>query len=127
VKKDLTVLVVDDEPTMRFIMRRILKQMGFDNVIEASDGAQAMKCLGSDHVGLVVADWNMPKVSGLELLKAIRADPAICDMPVLMVTGEAKADQVRQALNAGATQYIVKPFTAQVFEDRIGKIVKSLP
>lgn len=125
--KDLTILVVDDELTMRMIMRRILKQMGYENVIEEVDGGQALERLRFERVGLVISDWNLPRVSGLDLLKAIRADQTTAAIPVLMVTGEAKPDLVKKALEAGANHYIVKPFTARVFEHKVTQLLANLP
>ena len=126
VNKNLKILVVDDFATMRKVIRNLLKQGGFENVAEAEDGVAALKVLKSQPVDFVISDWNMPNMSGLELLKAVRADEELKEMPFLMVTAEALKDNVVAAVKAGVSNYIVKPFTAEVLNEKIEKIVKSL-
>ena len=126
VNKNLKILIVDDFATMRKVIRNLLKQGGFENVVEAEDGAAALKILKSQQVDFIISDWNMPNMSGLELLKAVRADDELKALPFLMVTAEALKDNVVAAVKAGVSNYIVKPFTAEVLNEKIEKIVKSL-
>lgn len=126
VNKNLKILIVDDFATMRKVIRNLLKQGGFENVAEAEDGAAALKLLKSQPVDFVISDWNMPNMSGLELLKAVRADEELKELPFLMVTAEALKDNVVAAVKAGVSNYIVKPFTAEVLNEKIEKIVKNL-
>jgi len=126
VNKNLKILIVDDFATMRKVIRNLLKQGGFENVVEAEDGVAALKVLKSQQVDFIISDWNMPNMSGLELLKAVRADDDIKALPFLMVTAEALKDNVVAAVKAGVSNYIVKPFTAEVLNEKIEKIVKSL-
>jgi len=126
VNKNLKILIVDDFATMRKVIRNLLKQGGFENVVEAEDGVVALKVLKSQTVDFIISDWNMPNMSGLELLKAVRGDEELKDLPFLMVTAEALKDNVVAAVKAGVSNYIVKPFTAEVLNEKIEKIVKSL-
>lgn len=126
VNKNLKILIVDDFATMRKVIRNLLKQGGFENVVEAEDGVVALKVLKSQPVDFIISDWNMPNMSGLELLKAVRGDEELKDLPFLMVTAEALKDNVVAAVKAGVSNYIVKPFTAEVLNEKIEKIVKSL-
>ena len=121
----IKVLVVDDFSTMRRIVKNILKQIGYSDIEEAEDGNSALARLRQGGFGLVVSDWNMPNMTGLDLLKAIRADNALNNMPVLMVTAEAKKENVMDAIKAGVNNYVVKPFTADVLKDKIEKIFDS--
>ncbi len=118
----MKVLVVDDFATMRRIIKNILRQIGFTNIIEADDGSTALPILEKDNIDLVITDWNMPKMSGLELLKAIRSNPNLKDTPVLMVTAEALKENIIEAVKAGVNNYVVKPFTAQTLQEKIEKI-----
>lgn len=118
----MKILVVDDFSTMRRIVKNILKQIGFSNIDEAEDGNNALLKLKQEKFDMVVSDWNMPNMTGLDLLKAIRADSAINSMPVLMVTAEAKKENVLEAIQAGVNNYVVKPFTADTLKDKIEKI-----
>ena len=118
----MKVLVVDDFSTMRRILKNILKQIGYSDIEEAEDGNSALVRLRQGGFGLVVSDWNMPNMTGLDLLKAIRADNALNNMPVLMVTAEAKKENVMDAIKAGVNNYVVKPFTADVLKEKIEKI-----
>lgn len=118
----LKVLVVDDFATMRRIVKGVLKQLGFNDVIEAEDGQMALKELQKEKVGLIVSDWNMPNMTGLDLLKAVRADANLKDTPFLMVTAEGQKENVVQAVQAGVSNYIVKPFTPETFSAKLEKI-----
>ena len=122
----LKVLVADDFATMRKIVRNILKQIGFDDIVEAEDGQAALQVLKSENIGLVVTDWNMPNMSGLELLEKIRQDPKTASLPVLMVTAEGLKENVVAAVKAGGNNYVVKPFTAEVLQEKLEQIFKKL-
>ncbi|TCS73918.1 two-component system chemotaxis response regulator CheY [Sulfuritortus calidifontis] len=124
--KNLKFLVVDDFSTMRRIVRNLLKELGFTNVDEAEDGAVALQKLKTvGNFQFVVSDWNMPNMTGIELLKAIRADEALKHLPVLMITAEAKKENIVEAAQSGASGYIVKPFTAAVLEEKMNKIFEK--
>ncbi|MFY9269195.1 MAG: chemotaxis response regulator CheY [Candidatus Manganitrophaceae bacterium] len=118
----MKILVVDDMSTMRRIVKNTLKQLGYVNIEEAEDGNGALAKLRGEPFGFVVSDWNMPNMTGLDLLKAIRQDPALAAIPVLMVTAEAKKENVLEAVQAGVSNYIVKPFTAETLKEKIDKI-----
>jgi two-component system, chemotaxis family, chemotaxis protein CheY len=118
----INVLIVDDFATMRRIIKGVLKQLGFNNLIEAEDGEIALKELRKEKVGLIVSDWNMPNMTGLELLKAVRADSSLKNIPFLMVTAEGQKENVIQAVQAGVSNYIVKPFTPETFNAKLEKI-----
>lgn len=122
----MRVLIVDDFSTMRRIIKNLLSDLGFTNSVEAEDGHSALSVLRQDAVELVITDWNMPGMSGIELLRAIRADPAFQTLPVLMVTAEAKREQIIQAAQAGVNGYIIKPFTAQTLEEKLVKVFERL-
>lgn len=124
--KHIKVLVVDDFATMRKVIRNLLKQVGYENIVEAEDGVNALRVLKSQKVDLIVSDWNMPNMTGLELLKAVRADEEINATPFLMVTAEALQDNVIAAVKAGVSNYIVKPFTAEVLNEKISKIMEKM-
>lgn len=119
----IKVLVVDDFPTMRRIVKNLLKQIGFENIDEAEDGVQALNKLKSGSYGLVVSDWNMPNMEGIDLLRNIRqeAEP-LKNIPFLMVTAEAEKEKVIEAIKSGVDNYIVKPFTAEVLKEKLEKI-----
>ena len=119
-------LVVDDFSTMRRIVRNLLKELGFLNADEAEDGAIALAKLTSEHFDFVVTDWNMPNMDGLTLLQKIRADSQIKHLPVLMITAEAKKENIIAAAQAGANGYIVKPFTAATLSEKLNKIFEKL-
>jgi two-component system chemotaxis response regulator CheY len=119
-------LVVDDFSTMRRIVRNLLKELGFVNVQEAEDGVQALSKLRSDTFDFVVSDWNMPNMTGIELLRAIRADSKLKSLPVLMVTAEAKRENIIEAAQAGASGYVVKPFTAATLDEKLKKIFQNM-
>ncbi|KOC87618.1 chemotaxis response regulator CheY [Winslowiella iniecta] len=126
VDKNMRFLVVDDFNTMRRIVRNLLKELGFSNVEEAEDGADALNKLRAGEFDFVISDWNMPNIDGLELLKTIRADAAMAALPVLMVTAEAKKENIIAAAQAGASGYVVKPFTAATLEEKLNKIFEKL-
>ena len=119
-------LVVDDFSTMRRIVRNLLKELGFTNVDEAEDGAVALAKLKGGNFDFVISDWNMPNMTGIELLRAVRADAALCKLPVLMITAEAKKENIIEAAQAKANGYIVKPFTAAVLDEKLNKILKTM-
>ena len=118
----MKVLVVDDMSTMRRIVKNVLRQIGYTSVEEAPDGQEALKKLKGGGFGLVVSDWNMPVMSGIELLKAIRADAELKTLPVLMVTAEAQKENIIEAVQAGVSNYVVKPFTADGLQEKLAKI-----
>lgn len=124
--KNLRFLVVDDFATMRRIVRNLLKDLGFNNVEEAEDGQDALTRLRESTFDFVITDWNMPNMDGLELLSEIRKDANLSKMPVLMVTAEAKKENIIAAAQAGASGYVVKPFTAVTLEEKLGKIFEKL-
>ncbi|MBL8468649.1 chemotaxis response regulator CheY [Methyloversatilis discipulorum] len=119
-------LVVDDFSTMRRIVRNLLKELGFTNVDEAEDGVIALQKLKAGEFDFVVTDWNMPNMTGIELLRAIRADAALKALPVLMITAEAKKENIIEAAQAGASGYIVKPFTAGTMSEKLNKIFEKM-
>jgi len=118
----MTVLVVDDFATMHRILKNIFRQLGFENIIEADDGTTALEALKKNKIDLIVSDWNMPKMTGLELLKTVRASDENKDIPFLMVTAEAQKQNVLDAVQAGVSNYVVKPFTAEQISDKLEKI-----
>lgn len=124
--KNMRFLVVDDFSTMRRIVRNLLKELGFVNVDEAEDGAIALQKLKAGGFDFVVSDWNMPNMDGLTLLQSIRADEALKSLPVLMVTAEAKKENIVAAAAAGANGYVVKPFTAATLDEKLSKIFQNL-
>lgn len=124
--KNMRFLVVDDFNTMRRIVRNLLKELGFNNVEEAEDGVDALGKLKAGGFDFVISDWNMPNMDGLQLLQTIRADAALGKLPVLMVTAEAKKENIIAAAQAGASGYVVKPFTAATLEEKLSKIFEKL-
>lgn len=126
VQKTMKILIVDDFPTMRRIIKNLLKDLGFENVDEAEDGAMGLEKLRNGNFEFVVSDWNMPNMDGLEMLKNIRADPNLSKLPVLMVTAEAKKENIIAAAQAGANGYVVKPFTAATLEEKLNKIFEKI-
>lgn len=119
---NMKVLVVDDFSTMRRIVKNILRQLGFTHIVEADDGSTALDLLQKEPVEMIISDWNMPKMTGLELLKAVRADDALKDIPFLMVTAEAQQENIIEAVKAGVSNYIVKPFTAETLGQKIEQV-----
>lgn len=125
-EQNLRFLVVDDFSTMRRIVRNLLKELGYTNVEEAEDGVEGLSKLRSGQFDFVVSDWNMPNMDGLEMLKQIRADAALSKLPVLMVTAEAKKENIIAAAQAGANGYVVKPFTAATLDEKLTKIFEKM-
>lgn len=123
--KNIKILVVDDFATMRKVIRNILKQVQFENVVEAEDGVVALNILKSQQIDFVISDWNMPNMTGYDLLKAVRADPEIGKTPFLMITAESLQENVVAAVKAGVSNYIVKPFTAETLNEKITKIMEK--
>lgn len=123
VDKNMTVLIVDDYKTMLRIIRNLLKQLGFNNVEEASDGAEALKVLQSKEVHLVISDWNMEPMTGLQLLKEVRADARLKTLPFIMITAESKTENVIAAKQAGVNNYIVKPFNAATLKTKMSSVI----
>ena len=121
---NIKILVVDDMSTMRRIVKNIMKQLGYANVDEAENGKDALDKLKAESFGFVISDWNMPVMTGIELLRAIRADDKLKALPVLMVTAEAQKENLVEAIQAGVSNYIVKPFTAEVLQEKMNKIFK---
>ena len=115
----IKVLVVDDFATMRRIIKGVLRQLGFDKIVEAEDGSTALDALKKEEIGLIVSDWNMPNMSGLDLLKAVRGDDGLKSIPFIMVTAEGLKENVLEAVKLGVTNYVVKPFTPEAFSDKI--------
>ena len=124
--KNMKILVVDDFPTMRRIVRNLLKELGFSNVDEAEDGAASLARLRGGGFDFVISDWNMPNLDGLEMLKQIRGDAALAHLPVLMVTAESKKENIIAAAQAGASGYVVKPFTAATLDEKLQKILEKM-
>jgi two-component system, chemotaxis family, chemotaxis protein CheY len=124
--KNMKILIVDDFSTMRRIIKNLLRDLGFNDTTEADDGQTALPLLRSGKFDFLVTDWNMPGMDGLTLLKTVRADENLKDMPVLMVTAEAKREQIVVAAQAGVNGYIVKPFTAVTLKEKIEKIFERL-
>jgi two-component system chemotaxis response regulator CheY len=120
----MKVLTVDDFPTMRRIVKTLLRQLGYTNVSEAEDGQAALTKLKQEKFDLVLLDWNMPRMTGLELLKAIRADDALREIPVVMITAEGRKEDVLEAVKAGVNNFIVKPFTAETLEEKLNKVLE---
>ena len=123
---NLKFLVVDDFSTMRRIVRNLLKDLGFTNVEEAEDGSVALQKLRGEPFDFVVSDWNMPNMTGIELLRQIRADANLKKLPVLLITAEAKKENIIEAAQAGASGYIVKPFTAATLDEKLNKIFQNM-
>jgi len=124
--KNMKILIVDDFSTMRRIIKNLLRDLGFSNTHEADDGVTALPMLKNGDFQFLVTDWNMPGMTGIDLLKAVRADDKLRSLPVLMVTAEAKRDQIIEAAQAGVNGYVVKPFTAQALKEKIEKIFERV-
>ncbi len=123
--QNMKILTVDDFSTMRRIIRNMLRQLGYTNIVEAEDGVEALSLLQREKVDFVISDWNMPNMSGLGLLKAIRADDNLKPIPVLLVTAEALKENVVEAVKSGVNNYVVKPFTAETLKEKIDAIFKG--
>ncbi|GAB1268562.1 chemotaxis response regulator CheY [Aurantivibrio infirmus] len=124
--KNMKILIVDDFSTMRRIIKNLLRDLGFNNTHEADDGTSALPLLKDGDYDFLVTDWNMPGMSGIDLLKKIRSDSSLASLPTLMVTAEAKRDQIVEAAQAGVNGYVVKPFTAQTLKEKIDKIFERI-
>jgi two-component system chemotaxis response regulator CheY len=122
----MKILIVDDFSTMRRIIKNLLRDLGFSNTYEADDGTTALPMLQNGNFDFLVSDWNMPGMTGLDLLKAVRADSNIATLPVLLVTAESKREQIIEAAQAGVNGYVVKPFTAATLEEKINKIFERV-
>lgn len=122
----MKILIVDDFSTMRRIVKNLLRDLGFTNISEADDGITALPMLQSGKFDFLVTDWNMPGMQGIDLLKAVRSDPNLASLPVLMVTAESKKDQIVEAAQAGVNGYVVKPFTATTLKEKIDKIFERI-
>lgn len=123
VSKDMQILIVDDYKTMLRIVRNLLKQLGFENVDEATDGTAALQMLREREYGLVISDWNMEPMTGLQLLREVRSDESMKAMPFIMVTAESKSENVVAAKQAGVSNYIVKPFNAETLKSKISSVI----
>jgi two-component system chemotaxis response regulator CheY len=121
--KNMNILIVDDYKTMLRIIRNLLKQLEFDNVEEATDGTEALAKLRAGNFGLVISDWNMQPMTGLDLLKEVRADARLKNLPFIMITAESKTENVVAAKQAGVSNYIVKPFNAETLKEKIEKVL----
>lgn len=124
--KNMKILIVDDFSTMRRIIKNLLRDLGYNNTSEADDGTSALPMLQAGGYDFLVTDWNMPGMQGIDLLKAVRADPKLVKLPVLMVTAESKREQIIEAAQAGVNGYIVKPFTAVTLKEKIEKIFERV-
>jgi len=124
--KNMKILIVDDFSTMRRIIKNLLRDLGFTNTVEADDGTTALPILQTGTIDFLVTDWNMPGMTGIELLRSVRADEKLKTIPVLMVTAEAKRDQIIAAAQAGVNGYVVKPFTAVALKEKIEKIFERI-
>ncbi|MEX0616063.1 MAG: chemotaxis response regulator CheY [Methylophaga sp.] len=124
--KNMKILIVDDFSTMRRIIKNLLRDLGFNNTLEADDGLTALPILQAGGIDFLITDWNMPGMQGIDLLKKVRADEKLVSLPVLMVTAETKREQIIEAAQAGVNGYIVKPFTAATLKDKIEKIFERI-
>ena len=125
-KTEFKFLIVDDFSTMRRIVRNLLKELGYTHADEAEDGVVALNKLKQEQFDFVVTDWNMPNMTGIDLLKAIRQDPNLKQLPVLLITAEARKENIIEAAQAGASGYIVKPFSAEVLNEKVDKIFSRI-
>ena len=123
---DMNILIVDDFSIMRRIIKNLVRDLGFNNIQEADDGNTALSMLQNGHYDLLVTDWNMPGMTGINLLKAVRVDEKLSALPVLMVTAESNREQIIEAAQAGVNGYIVKPFTAVTLKEKIGKVFERV-
>lgn len=124
---DMKILVVDDFPTMRRIVKTLMRQNGYSDFLEAEDGAQGYEMLKKNpQIEFIVSDWNMPNMTGIEFLKAVRADPKFKHLPFLMVTAEAEKENIIEAVKSGVSNYVVKPFTGQTLAEKLAKIYSNL-
>ncbi len=124
--KNMKILVVDDFSTMRRIVKNLLRDLGFTNTVEADDGKTALPILEAGGIDFLVTDWNMPGMTGIDLLKAVRSNPDLVDLPVLMVTAEAKREQIVMAAQAGVNGYVIKPLPAATLKEKIEKVFERI-
>ena len=124
--KNMKILIVDDFSTMRRIIKNLLRDLGFNNTVEADDGNTALPILQAGGIDFLITDWNMPGMPGIDLLRAVRADDKLANLPVLLVTAEAKREQIVEAAQAGVNGYVVKPFTAETLKEKIEKIFERV-
>ncbi|OGP50529.1 MAG: histidine kinase [Deltaproteobacteria bacterium RBG_13_43_22] len=124
--RKMKILIVDDFSTMRRIIKNLLKQIGFENIEEAEDGQHAFSKLKNEKYHFIVSDWNMPNMTGIELLQQVRKDPELKGLPFLMVTAESEKDKVVEAIKAGVNNYIVKPFTTEILKEKMEKILEKM-
>lgn len=124
---EMKFLIVDDFSSMRRMVKSVLNELGYTNVTEADDGSTALPLLRDGDFDFLITDWNMPGLPGLELLRAVRANPKLAKLPVLMLTAEAKRDQIVEAAQAGVNGYVIKPFTADVLKKKLAKILEAMP
>jgi two-component system chemotaxis response regulator CheY len=122
---NMKILIVDDFATMRRIVRNVLKQIGFTNMLEADNGKAALKVLKKENIDLILCDWNMPEMPGIDLLKTLKSEDELKDIPFVMVTAEAQKDNIIEAVKAGVNSYIVKPFTAETVSEKLNTIFKD--
>jgi two-component system, chemotaxis family, chemotaxis protein CheY len=122
----MKILIVDDFTTMRRIVRNLLKQLGFENVEESEDGQQAFSKLKEEKYHFIISDWNMPNMTGIELLQNVRRDPELKGLPFLMVTAESEKEKVIEAIKSGVNNYIIKPFTAEILKEKMEKIFQKM-
>jgi len=122
---NMKVLIVDDFATMRRILKNIMKQIGFSDITEADNGKNALKVLKSQKIDLILCDWNMPEMPGIEVLNTVRADDELKNTPFVMVTAEAQKENILEAVKAGVSSYVVKPFTAETVEQKLNKVFSS--
>ena len=122
---NMKVLIVDDFATMRRILKNIMKQIGFSDITEADNGKNALKVLKSQKIDLILCDWNMPEMPGIEVLNTVRADDELKNTPFIMVTAEAQKENILEAVKAGVSSYVVKPFTAETVEQKLEKVFSS--
>ncbi len=126
INPEMKILVVDDHLTMQRVVTQVLKRLGYNNIEVADDGATALPMLETGRFDFLVSDWNMPIMQGIDLLRAVRANPDLSKMPVLLVTAEAKPAQIVEAAKAGVNDYVVKPFTPEILKKKIDKIFSKL-
>ena len=122
---NMKVLIVDDFATMRRILKNVLRQVGFTNIIEADDGKTALKELKKEKIDLILCDWNMPEMAGIDLLRHVRSDDHLKDVPFVMVTAEAQKENILEAVKAGVSNYVVKPFTAETINEKLQKVFSA--
>lgn len=122
---NMKVLIVDDFATMRRILKNVLRQVGFTNIIEADNGKAALKELKKDHFDLIMCDWNMPEMPGIDLLRHVRSDDSLKSIPFVMVTAEAQKENILEAVKAGVSNYVVKPFTAETINEKLQKVFNA--